>query len=171
MPKKIYKKLTKIVTVCERNSAGASSLKKESLIDPIALEKSLNHVCALALVHCVDYSVAPALDPVIAYAHRVSLRRPISLLIPPVFSDRASDIKFRSWRTAMEGKLQANRDHFPTVKLHKTYVASRLDSAIYNQVVLGLSIFDDDNNNNNPSFDNKDNILDYLKNIYKDPVR
>jgi hypothetical protein len=86
-----YEKLMKIATVCERNSAGASSLKKESLIDPVALEKRLSHTCtlALALVHCIDHSidhtVAPALDPALAHARGVSLRKSTSLLIPLSF--------------------------------------------------------------------------------------
>jgi hypothetical protein len=82
-------------------------------------------------------------------------------------------MKFRSWRTAMEGKLRANKDHFPTVELRKAYVVRRLSGVAYNQVVPGLSIFDDDDDNDrdNPSFDDGDDILDYLENIYGDPVR
>ncbi|KAJ5403998.1 hypothetical protein N7509_003869 [Penicillium cosmopolitanum] len=60
---KIYKKLTKIITVCKRNSAGASSLKKESRIDPVTLKKSLNYIYTLTLVHYIDYTVTLSYVP------------------------------------------------------------------------------------------------------------
>ncbi|KAJ5413809.1 hypothetical protein N7509_000436 [Penicillium cosmopolitanum] len=86
---------------------------------------------------------------------------------PPVFSDgTGTDMKFRSWRTAMESKLKANADHFSTPDLRKTYVASRLTGAAYDQIVPGLN-----DDNDDTSFDDGDDILDYLEAIYGDPVR
>lgn len=39
---------------------------------------------------------------------------------PSVFSDgNGTDMKFRSWRTAIKTKLRANADHFPTPELRK----------------------------------------------------
>ncbi|KAJ5413879.1 hypothetical protein N7509_000506 [Penicillium cosmopolitanum] len=58
-------------------------------------------------------------------------------------------MKFRSWRTAMETKLRASADHCSTPELRKTYVASRLTGAAYDQIVLGLN----DDGDEDASFD------------------
>lgn len=85
---------------------------------------------------------------------------------PIVFLNSTStNIKFRSQCTIIEIKLKVNIDHFLTLELYKTYVTSQLASAIYNQIVPRLN-----NNDNNASFNNSNNILDYLKNIYRDSI-
>jgi hypothetical protein len=68
----------------------------------------------------------------------------------------------------METKLRANADHFSTSELRKTYVASRLAGAAYDQIV---PVLNDSSGDSEITLDDGDDILDFLEQIYGDPVR
>ena len=99
-----------------------------------------------------------------ALAQRTASSRSAKVADPPLLTDGA-DPTFDNWKLQLQDKLEVNADHFPTTRAKMAYVFGRTggDAQTHLRPQYAQDLVE--------PFLSKEEIINYLSSIYKDPFR